>query len=167
MSREIDPHNMTADDVIYVQQRPSLRREFIMQGFGDPLDPDYPGLVEKAEPSETDEAREAREAAEAEVAEAEAKAREAQEAELAAQRNAATEGGSGPDDANHDGDLDEDDLPENKRWNKSMSNAELEAVIEARNADYGDDEQIEPDSDKKKDLIAALEQDDEELLGEE
>lgn len=155
MSREIDPNNMTADDVIYVQQRPTLRREFIMQGFGDPLDPNYPGLVEKPEQSETDAAREEREAAEKEAETAEAKARQAQEEELAAQRAAA----DGPDE-----DEDEDD---GKSWNESMTKAELKAVIAARNADYDEDEQIEPDGDNKSDLIAALEQDDEELAASE
>lgn len=46
MSRDIDPENMTQDDVEYVRQRPTLRREFMLQGYGDPLAEDYAGLVE-------------------------------------------------------------------------------------------------------------------------
>ena len=45
MSKAIDPHYMSEDDVEYVRQRPNLRREFILQGFGDPLEEDYPGLI--------------------------------------------------------------------------------------------------------------------------
>lgn len=44
MSKEIDPNDLSKDDVEYIRQRPNLRREFVLQGFGDPLESDYPGL---------------------------------------------------------------------------------------------------------------------------
>jgi hypothetical protein len=55
MSREIDPDNLSADDVEYVRVRPMLRQEFIMQGYGDPLDPEYPGLNFDAEGDEDED----------------------------------------------------------------------------------------------------------------
>lgn len=56
MSRNIDPNALTPTDVEYIRVRPNLRREFLLQGLGDPLEPDYPGLVDEdgnpIEPSE-------------------------------------------------------------------------------------------------------------------
>jgi hypothetical protein len=56
MSRSIDPNALTPLDVEYIRVRPNLRREFLLQGLGDPLEPDYPGLVDEdgnpLEPSE-------------------------------------------------------------------------------------------------------------------
>jgi hypothetical protein len=182
MSREIDPENMTADDVEYVRQRPFLRREFIMQGLGDPLDPDYPGLV-GGEPQETDEERELREAQEKREQEerelAEAREREeqarvaAEEAEADAanaeadelRKSEAAEAEAAAADA---GDPAFEQLEESKQWNPSMKKAALEAVIEARNADYDEDEKIVVEGEgTKADLVRALEQDDRELAGEE
>lgn len=44
MSKQVDPDNLSEDDVEYIRQRPTLRREFMLQGLGDPLSDDYPGL---------------------------------------------------------------------------------------------------------------------------
>lgn len=175
MSREIDPENMTQDDVEYVRQRPSLRREFLMQGFGDPLDPDYEGLAEKPEEDESEEGKARREAEEAakEREEAETREREARQAEADAAAAAAAEGGAGPDDSNKDPDspVEPDELPESKQWTKSMDKADLEKVVQARNEDYEDDEQIVVEGTgkdgkvTKADLVSALEQDDRELAG--
>lgn len=45
-------------------------------------------------------------------------------------------------------------------WDESMKNAELQAVIDARNANRAEESQIVPEGAKKADLIAALQQDD-------
>lgn len=47
MSREIDPHYITPEDVEYLKQRDLLVKEFDLQGYGDPLSEDYPYLVDK------------------------------------------------------------------------------------------------------------------------
>lgn len=55
MSRQLDPENLTEDDVEYVRVRPLLRQDFIRQGYGDPLDPEYPGLVSSDSEDDEDE----------------------------------------------------------------------------------------------------------------
>lgn len=50
MSREIDPENLTEDDLEYINQRPMLRQEFIMQGYGDPLEGYTPKTIHGGEP---------------------------------------------------------------------------------------------------------------------
>ena len=52
MSRQLDPEALDKDDVAYIKDRPFIRREFEMQGYGDPLSPDYPGLT--FDPSDSD-----------------------------------------------------------------------------------------------------------------
>lgn len=55
MSRQLDPEALDEQDVAYIKDRPMIRREFVMQGFGDPLDPEYPGLTFSSSPSPEDE----------------------------------------------------------------------------------------------------------------
>lgn len=38
MSRQIDPDNLNAEDLLYIAHRPQLRQEFILQGYDDPLE---------------------------------------------------------------------------------------------------------------------------------
>lgn len=45
MSRQLDPSALDEQDVAYIRDRPFIQREFIMQGFGDPLSRDYDGLT--------------------------------------------------------------------------------------------------------------------------
>lgn len=182
MSRYIDPSNMSPEDVVYVMTRPTLLREFQMQGLGDPTVEDYEGhdfdwstyFDEKGqlrpEPLETEseEARAAREAAEAQDAadkaalEAKQKADEERaEAERAEAERLAAEAAEAAAEG-------EDELPAEKQWNEDMTKAQLDAVIAARNADYDDDEQIgKPEKDNKQSRIDLLVQDDKELAGDE
>lgn len=135
MSRQIDPENLSNDDKVYILHRPSLRREFILQGYGDPLEGFDPKAPE--EPEEDD---------------------------LSESVSGSVEGSTQqPSDTVEEEDDEEDDPA--KQWNTDMTNAELQAVIDARNADYEDDEKITPEGKNKADLIAALETDDRELAG--
>lgn len=43
MSRDINPEALTKDDLLYIEARPNLRQEFILQGLGDPLEQDEEG----------------------------------------------------------------------------------------------------------------------------
>lgn len=173
MSKYIDPEAMSPEDVEYVRQRPSLLREFKLQEIGDPTVKGYEGhdfdwdtyydedgkLRPEPLDGESDEAREAREAREAQEASEKAAREAAEKAEadrieaerLAAEQEAAQE----------------EELPAEKQWNSDMTKKELDAVIAARNADYDDDEQIVVAKDDKASRIAALEQDDKELAGDE
>jgi hypothetical protein len=143
MSREIDPYNLSEDDKVYISQRPGLRQEFILQGLGDPLSDDYdPGNPDgdDSDDGDTDPVP----------------AGEPDPNEETNPRPSAT-----PDDEDTDA---LDDLPPEKRWGEGMTQPELLKVVKARNADYDDDEKIEPKSNSKEDLVEALRADDQELL---
>lgn len=54
-----------------------------------------------------------------------------------------------------------DSGPEVSAWNETMKKAQLQEVIDQRNENREEDQQIVPEGDKKADLVAALEADDE------
>lgn len=167
MSRQVDPNNLTADDVEYIRQRPGLRQEIIAQGFGDPLSENYEGLEDAKfrDPADIADVGALRE----QVVSLQGELQERDEeigrltnrvSELEDAANQQQEKPSGDDNEEPVG------LPESKQWDSGMTKSELRAVIDARNSDYEDDEKIEPSEDKKDALVAALTQDDKELAGE-
>lgn len=153
MSKYIDPENMSPEDVVYVQQRATLRREFELQGLGDPTVKGYEGHDFDWD-SHFDENGKFRD----EPIEPEPEPNEPNEPNEPADDGEA-------DEADEDG---EEELPVEKQWSPDMTKAQLDAVIEARNADYDDDEKIgKPEKDNKQSRIDLLEQDDAELAGDE
>jgi hypothetical protein len=147
MSKYVDPENLSPEDVEYIKQRPPLRQEFILNGFGDPLDPEYPGL--NFDPSELDDS---------------------DDSDDSEATSPASDGDTeNPDDADTEDDEDEEDeapdpieLSDEQKWDQSMSKSNLEQVVEARNSDRDpeSDWYITPSGSNKGDLVSALQADD-------
>lgn len=138
MSKEIDPSYLSEDDIVYISQRPSLRREFILQGLGDPLDENYPGRIS----NQTEESEPDTEEPDTEEPETE----EDEESETGEDEEPIT-------------------LREEEQWDKDTSKSGLERVIEARNEgrDPDSDWFIQPEGSNKPDLVAALSADDQRI----
>ena len=157
MSKAIDPHYMSEDDVEYVRQRPNLRREFILQGFGDPLEEDYPGLISNQDVDEEEPDGSGDDSN--------------PDNPDGSDSGSEPEGSSGSDGDDGDGEEDEDEdeepitLDESEQWEPEMKNAELATVISRRNEgrDPESDWFIQPEGDKKGQMIAALEADDQRI----
>lgn len=146
MSREIDPYNISEDDKTYISQRPGLRQEFILQGFGDPLSDDY-------DPNGSDDAGDGG---------------DGDDSVDPGTPDPNEDTNPRPSDTGDTGDTEAwvHDDPQ-KRWGEGMTQPELLAVVNRRNADYDEDEKIVPESRSRENLIAALQADDEELQSEE
>lgn len=139
MSKDIDPNYISPDDLLYIRDRENLRQEFILQGYGDPLDEKYPGLVDddgnylngSGPDSSSPEP----------------------EGDLASEGDTNVQA----------------HLPEDQQWSDENKSDELKAVIEARNAGRDEADQIVPQGTgqdgnvKKDDLFAALREDDEKI----
>lgn len=169
MSREIDPYNLSEDDKVYISQRPGLRQEFILQGLGDPLSDDYdPGNPDDDSDDSDDGYDEDGYPVNSEYPKPDNWSDLSDEEKRDYVYNGPTNPRpSGDPSENVGGDDDTnalDDLPPEKRWGEGMTQPELLKVVKARNADYDDDEKIEPESNSKDDLVAALKADDQELL---
>lgn len=138
MARQIDPFAMTEADVAYVRVRPMLRREFIMQGLGDPLDPDYEYLVLGDE--------------------------EPDEEEDESSSNPEGETPEEPDEETGDDDETEDDESEEESEESvdydEMSKKDLEALINKRNEGRDEGDLIKPEGRNKTALAHALREDD-------
>lgn len=145
MSKAIDPHYMSEDDVEYVRQRPNLRREFILQGLGDPLDEDYPGLISNQDVDEEES--------------------DGSGDDSNPDNPDNPDGDDGEEDEDEDEDKEPITLDESEQWEPEMKNAELATVISRRNEgrDPESDWFIQPEGDKKGQMIAALEADDQRI----
>jgi hypothetical protein len=171
MSKYIDPEHMSPEDVIYVRQRPTLLREFDLQGLGDPTKEGFEGhdfnwstyfdengnLREEALDEDNEDPDEPSGYDVDGFPDGFSKPKPDNWSDMSDEEKREFVYGSATEE--------EDELPEEKRWNPDMTKAQLDAVIAARNADYDDDEQITIAKDDKQSRIDALQQDDAELAG--
>lgn len=138
MSREIDPMDLSERDIAYIKQRPMLRREFILQGYGDPLSEDYDPEKSLEEFNKANE-------------------------EAASQRNSeAPSPASEPTVVNGSETVSEDPGPgeaQSLEWDEKMKKDELQKIADARGLEVegsGEDGKV-----LKQDLIDALSEADE------
>lgn len=146
MSKAIDPHYLSEDDIVYIQQRPQLRREFILQGLGDPLDEDYPGRISNQTDGEQPPSGDG----------------DDNDPDNDPDN---PDAGDGDDEEDEGEDNEPIELSEDEQWDKDTSKSGLERVIEARNEGRNEESEwfIRPTGSNKPDLVAALEADDQRI----
>lgn len=115
MSKNIDPMHVSVEDLPYIQDRPFLRREFVLQGYGDPLEQDEDGDYTYTHLYDKNDNR----------------VNEGSDDE--------PDGADPTLEGEGDSPNIQETLPEDQQWEDQMKKAELEDVIDARNEDRDPD----------------------------